>query len=678
LLLFGGKGGVGKTTLSASAAVSLAESRPSTKVLILSTDPAHSLSDSLSIEVSDEMTPVPMKGADGPVNLYARQLSTEKLAAQFRQENGEIIKTIADRGTFFDHEDITDFHELSLPGLDEVMTILEVADLLARKVCDVLILDTAPTGHTLRLLALPDHMRRWLHVMDLMLQKHRYMAVQFARKKYVKDRCDRFLDKLGKEIAAVGALLRDQRVTRFVPVMTPEMMSFCETEALVDSLEKAKIPLREILVNRLVGGGECLFCRAEKRQQLQVLGRIKERFRAYGLVLVEKAPKEVTGLEALSALAGRVSDHAHVSEGIYRGQESLAGDDAGSLRCESSHGGSSMNRSLLQVSPSTGRHNRALGHDLTQGVESGLEFIVVGGKGGVGKTSIAASVGLNLADCFNDKNFLLFSTDPAHSLSDAFDMPIGDRITPVSANLSAYEINADQLFEKFKAGCREEIQVLFDRFVGSGMDIVFDREVMTELISLAPPGLDEIMALDAVMDIKEKGEIDVLVVDASPTGHLLRFLEMPALVREWLKAYFTVLMKYKGSVRLTKSVEKVLVLSRHVRRIQEQLTNREKTAFIGVTLPETMVLSETERLLSYVDRAGISCRHLVNNRVMPETACPACIPTRMSQESCMKTMHARFPHLCITQVPLFPHAVQGQGDLAKVVGALFEDGGKAQ
>lgn len=666
LLLFGGKGGVGKTTLAVAAALSLAQSRPLQTVLLLSTDPAHSLSDSLGMALSDGMTPVPWGGAGAPVNLYARELSAEKLATRFRQENGEIIQTIAERGTYFDHDDIAGFFDLSLPGIDEVMAILEVGALLSGNVCDLLVLDTAPTGHTLRFLDLPAHMRRWIGVMDLMLQKHRYMSATFSGKKYVKDRCDLFLEALGREIAAMGAILRDPRVTRFVPVMNPEMMSFCETETLVAALEKTKIPLREIVVNRVVGEGACCFCRGEKGEQLSVLGRIKARFHAYDLVLVERDSGEVRGLAALSALALRVSDHARVSEAIFRAQAERAG---GASMGDPAGEGCGISPPLRPVGEALADPALTLSRELKANVESGLEFIVVGGKGGVGKSTVAASVGLFLAERCPDKKVLIFSTDPAHSLSDAFDMPIGDRVTPVSANLAAYEIDAEAVFEKFKAGCREEIQVLFDRFLGNGMDIAFDREVMAELVSMAPPGLDEIMALDAVMDLKAEG-YDVLVVDASPTGHLMRFLEMPALVRQWLKAYFTVLIKYKGSVKLTKTVEKVLALSRNVRRIQEALTNREKTSFIGVTLLETMVLSETERLLAYVDQAGIPCGHLVINRVMPETHCPFCAPIRKHQTERMATVRTRFPHLCLTEIPLFPHAVQGRKGLAKVVASL--------
>lgn len=601
---------MGKTTLSAAAAICLAEARPTSRVLLLSTDPAHSLSDCLDMDVSHDMTPVPLSGQG---NLFARQLCAETLANRFRERNGEILKTIAERGTYFDREDISGFFALSMPGLDEVMAVLEVADLLAEGACDLLILDTAPTGHTLRLLALPEHMRTWIRVMDLMLHKHRYMASVFSGKKYAKDRCDRFLESLGRDIEAVGTLFRNGHRTRFVPVMTPELMSFRETERLVQHLEADHIPCREILVNRVVPSGN-----GENRPG--IVGEIQARFRRYDLVLVTKEGAEVKGLPGLKALGARIE--CEVREPGAASPEPWDKDKA-------------PDRAMEPIL--SGLCDSAVCRFLRYGVAADLEVIVVGGKGGVGKTTVAASLAVQLADCFKGKRFLIVSTDPAHSLSDAYHTPIGDRVTPITENLSAYEINADGLFERFKEGYRKEIQTLFKRFAGRGMDIAFDREVMAELLSLAPSGLDEIMALDAVMDARGDGAHDILILDGSPTGHLLRFLEMPGLVREWLKAFFAVLRKYHGAVKLTATIERVLDLSRRVRRMQGALQDRDRTAFVCVTLPESMVLAETERLVASVARAGISCRHLVVNRV--------------TQQDELEAACSRFSRLEVTGIP---------------------------
>ena len=169
---------------------------------------------------------------------------------------------------------------------------------------------------------------------------------------------------------------------------------------------------------------------------------------------------------------------------------------------------------------------------------------------------------------------MLFSTDPAHSLSDAFDISIGNRITPIAvsegrgrktedgrrgtedseqgveSNLFALEINPELRWKHFKETFKQDMADLFDHLGGGKADIRFDRQVMTEMLEMAPPGLDEIMALDKMMDLRKENQFDILVLDTSPTGHLLRFLELPHLVRQWLNAFFRLLMKYKGVVRL--------------------------------------------------------------------------------------------------------------------------------
>ncbi len=173
---------MGKTTMAASAALHLAGANLNVKkILIVSTDPAHSLSDSFGIEIGDRVTPIPYgavgsgqwaggdRGQETGIrdqsairnpqsairNLYARELDTSRLADRFKEKNGAVIRKLADRGTYFDRQDITEFFDLSLPGMDEVMAIIEIADLIRDETYDVLIVDTAPTGHTVRMLTLP-------------------------------------------------------------------------------------------------------------------------------------------------------------------------------------------------------------------------------------------------------------------------------------------------------------------------------------------------------------------------------------------------------------------------------------------------------------------------------------------------------------------------------------------
>ncbi|MBU1344123.1 MAG: ArsA family ATPase [Proteobacteria bacterium] len=642
LLVFGGKGGTGKTTMSSATAIYLAKTQPEKKVMIISTDPAHSLSHGFGVELDNKSTRLNLTNHPES-NLYARQLDAQELTAQFKRENGDIMKKIADRGTYFDQKDITEFFELSLPGMDEVMAIIEVAQLLSEDLFDVLILDTAPTGHTLRMLNLPLQMEKWIQVMDMMLEKHRYMATQFTRRKYIKDECDFFLEGLTEKIHKVNTLLKNKQITRFVPVMIPEFMSIQETQKLVKALFEIHIPAQEIIVNHVAKQDACEFCTERKRQQADPMFQIQQEFSKFDLIFVENFQDEIKGVDDLSLL------------GDY-----LAGDLSAFSKKQGIDRSECMNPDEIQIT-------KVANPDF----DADIQFIIIGGKGGVGKTTIASSIGLYLSGLFQDKKILLFSTDPAHSLSDSLDMEIGNCITPVSSNLWAMEMNADQLFEDFKESYKQDIYLMFEQFLAKGLDIKFDREVMAELFSMAPPGLDEIMAIDRIMDLKQKNEFDIIIIDSSPTGHLLRFLELPSLVRQWLKTLFNLLIKYEGIVKLTRSAQKALDLSKNTRRIQENLTDPKKTAFVMVAIPEAMGLLESENLYAYLVQAKIPLTHLFINMVLSDTDCPVCAIRQKSQKIYLEKIFRKFPNIPIRKVPLFPHEIHGKIQLEKLVNKLF-------
>ena len=643
LLVFGGKGGTGKTTMSSAAAVHLAKTSPLKKIMIISTDPAHSLSHGFGVKLDNRNTRLTLNN-NQKSNLYARQLDAQALADQFKLENGDIMKKIADRGTYFDQKDITDFFELSLPGMDEVMAIIEIARLISENVFDVLILDTAPTGHTLRMLNLPLQLKKWIRVMDMMLEKHRYMAAQFTRRKYVKDECDFFLEGLTQQIQTVNNLLKNRQITRFIPVMIPESMSIHETKKMIIALLKINIPVKEIIVNRIAKQKGCEFCTQQRLHQAAPILQIQRQFSGFDQIFVENFQDEIKGYDDLSLV------------GDY-----LTGDFYGFCKKP----GQKKHEYMIQ---DIGQTMKKSDPDF----DPDIQFIIVGGKGGVGKTSVASSIGLYLSNQFQDKKILLFSTDPAHSLSDSLDMKIGNCITPVFPNLWAMEMNADRLFQDFKDSYQQDIHSMFEQFLVKGMDIQFDRQVMAELFSMAPPGLDEIMAIDTIMDLKQKNKFDIIIIDSSPTGHLLRFLELPKLVRQWLRTLFNLLIKYEGVVKLAQSAQKALDLSKSTRRIQKNLTDSKKTAFIMVVIPEAMGLLESENLYAYLIKAKIPLNHVFINMVLPDTDCPVCVIRQKSQKFYIEKIIRKFSKTDISLIPLFPHEILGKTNLEKLICELIK------
>ena len=231
---------------------------------------------------------------------------------------------------------------------------------------------------------------------------------------------------------------------------------------------------------------------------------------------------------------------------------------------------------------------------------------------------MAVATALRIAEQRPTERILLLSVDPAHSLSDCLACPVGNRAVRINAPglLEAKELDAEELFEVYVDQYRRDVARAFD--VAGNVKLRFDREVMDELLSVWPAGLDEIMALVSVLDLANA--YDLVVLDTSPTGHLLRFLEMPELARQWLKAILRIILKHQAVLDLTDAGERLVRLSRDIRRVQEILTDPDQTRFVAVTIPETMAMAETHRLLASLEHLGVACHALVVNMVTPGRA----------------------------------------------------------
>ena len=147
-ILFGGKGGVGKTTMAVATALELARDQ---KVLLFTTDPAPSLADSFGQAIGNEPTAVV-----GTRNLFAMEMDAGKALAEFKEQYGGEILDILQQGTYLADEETEEILHLDIPGLDEVMSLKKIIDFMENADYQLYIVDTAPTGHTLRLLMVPE------------------------------------------------------------------------------------------------------------------------------------------------------------------------------------------------------------------------------------------------------------------------------------------------------------------------------------------------------------------------------------------------------------------------------------------------------------------------------------------------------------------------------------------
>ena len=625
LLFFGGKGGVGKTTCATATAITLANKYPQLSILLASSDPAHSLADCLA-----DYSP--------PENITVLELDSQKCLAEFMAEHSQHLREIATRGTFLDDEDIGNFLDLSLPGLDELMAFLEISRWVEEEKYDCIVMDTAPTGHTLRLLGMPDLVRKWLEALDALLAKHRYMK-QLFKGGYQEDELDGFLLDLASSLKQMESLLADAVRCRFIPVMIAETLSGKETERLLHELHTAKIPITDMVVNNLYPADtNCRMCSEKRQQQNRILGQYQETLSLYTLWGVPQWPMEIRGQEPLEnfwekAAVLVLERPQQLSDRVVPFQIPVV-EDAG-----------------CPPSPE-------------------LEFLFFAGKGGVGKTTLACATALRMAADCKEKNILIFSTDPAHSLSDCLDVQLGPELTEVIPGLTALEINAEAEFVTLKTQYALELEKLFNRF-SSHLDIAFDRDVMERVLDLAPPGLDEVMGLLRIIELRDEGQYDLFIFDSAPTGHLLRLLESPEIIEQWLKSLFTMLLKYKQSFTLPGFTQRLVQTSKNLKKMRTLLQNNERTHVYAVSILTRMALLETTDLIDACEnRLGIRVPVCFLNLATTASACSLCT-ARFRQEDEVKKDFKRIFELQQQTVVYRQGEPRGGADLTALGAVLY-------
>jgi arsenite-transporting ATPase len=595
LVFFGGKGGVGKSTCATATALQLAHEQPHHQFLLVSTDPAHSLRAILADLAL-------------PDNLQVRELDAAASLHEFKNHHDAVLKEIAERGTFLDQKDIQDLMDASMPGMDELASYFEIADWVQQDNYTRIIIDTAPTGHTLRLLEMPDLIRRWLLALDTLLAKHRYMRQHFAHN-YQLDHLDDFLLRMNASVKAMHSIMIDEHRCQFVLVMLAETMSVEESVDLAKALALQKVSLPELVVNRLYPENNCPNCGAERNRQLHTLeNAIKQLPRPVFWVL------PLLALEPSGDLIRTLWSNAHILD------KNIVTTTC-NVQALSSYRGNAV--------PLPSSHSRLL---------------IFAGKGGVGKTTLACATALRLHNDYPILRILLFSTDPAHSLSDCLGVSIQAHPTLVLSTIDAQEINAEANFEKIRLSFRAELEKFLQNALPH-LDITFDREVMEHLLDLAPPGLDEIMALTTIMNHLDSNRYDMIIVDAAPSGHLLRLLELPELIREWLKQFFSLLLKYRQVMRLPQLSKRLVQLSQDLKKLRVLLQNSEQTGLYAVAIPTQLAIEKTVEMTNALQQLGVSVKALFINQITPDNDCEFCQAIASREELPIKRAQAIFPNL---------------------------------
>lgn len=594
---------MGKTTCA--AAWGLARAAAGTRVLVLSTDPAHSLGDAFAKPIRKRVAT-----AIAP-RLSALELDAPAALAQWLKRRRPALSRLLEEGTLLDEEDIEQVLSLPIPGLDELAAFVTIAELGKRRDFEEVVIDSAPTGHTLRLLETASVVGAVTQLLQAMHDRHAMLAQALGGGIGANE----LVEELRRQAADVEKHLHDPAESRMFWVTLPEPVTIEETVDTIEWMLSREFPLSSVVVNRLTapaaqgrrqGCDECRARAAFERSSLnplfEVLRHIQPRVEVLNLPVFDPEPR---GVRALRALGRRL---------IERPTRSTAW--GGTVR---------PRRAVLMPPP--GPHESLL---LSLGSARLLFF---GGKGGVGKTTCAVAAALAFGARFPNRAIRLLSTDPAPSLGDALWLPVGDAWTavPGTGRVEARQINAAQQFDAYRRRYREAVEAFFDDLSGgSSFDAVADRAVFARLFELAPPGVDELVALVTVIDLLEQDPASLVIVDTAPTGHALRLLSSQSDLRRWLALLMRVMVKYRLAARAESFARQLVDLSRRLRAFSALLADPERARFVGVVRPTVLPRLETLRLLSHLRQLRVSTAALIVNAETRGT-CATCVRRSRSE-----------------------------------------------
>ncbi len=299
------------------------------------------------------------------------------------------------------------------------------------------------------------------------------------------------------------------------------------------------------------------------------------------------------------------------------------------------------------------------------------QVVFFGGKGGVGKTTCSAAFALAASQ--RGRKVLLVSTDPAHSTADIFERPIGGSERGLEPGLSAIEIDSEAEASRYIDAVKRDIQKMFSANV--------IKQALRQIeAAAASPGLLEVALLDRIIDliVDRQGTYDLIVFDTAPTGHTLQLLRMPDAITTWIQAlvrHRRALLEIdhgkEQSAENAAASDPVLgaLERRHERlgKLRAIITDRARTSFVLVGVPERLVIEETSRAAEMLSDTGVDVGGLVVNRVLPDNLEGAFYTSRKAQElTYLQEIDQRFDRLRRVRVRQLPRDVYGLQSLALI------------
>jgi arsenite-transporting ATPase len=599
---FSGKGGVGKTTMAAASAIYFAGQHKRT--LIITTDPASNLADVFEQPIGYQIVPI-----QGVADLYAMELDPDMATAEYKERTLAPLKGLVPEESFAVLEE-----QLNSPCTAEVSAFERFTDFLQETDYEVVIFDTAPTGHTLRLLELPVE---WSGIIEKAARDGSAgqtcigPAASLAESK----------EKFDHAILA----MRDPGRTTFIFVLRPEATAIYEAKRSIDELVKLGIKSQELIVNGIYPQSACdnPFMMQRFTKQQAFLSQIKDSF-SVPATLMELAADEIKGKASLSIVGSK----------LHKRPAMLA----------------DFNPANVMLKPDTAVHNYpkidALIKERLVPHNDLRRAIFFAGKGGVGKTSIAAATGLWVARL--GYKTLLLTTDPASHLGQIFEQPITDKPTAIDGEKNLWMAHIDQVkaAQEYKEKVLAEVSQKYDK-----------QRVMAIAEELNSPCTEEMATFEKFIEFATRKDFQVIIFDTAPTGHTLRLLKLPV---EWskqleIKIYTT-----------TDDSEMDKVTKARFKEVIEIMQDVNQTTFSFIMYPESTPIEEASRAMADLRTIGVSTSMIVANLVLPEEVLSNNYwkQRKAMQDKYLQEMNRRFS-VPIIKLPLLADDLIGKDKLVQ-------------
>jgi arsenite/tail-anchored protein-transporting ATPase len=587
---FSGKGGAGKTTLAAATAVRMADSGK--KTLIVSTDPAGNLGDVFERPIGHRVTEI-------AANLFALEIDPDSATQEYRDRLLSPLRAVLPPDVVKVLEE-----QFRSACTVEIASFDRFTDFLGDTEFDHVVFDTAPTGHTLRLLELPVDWSR--HIEESAKGSGQTCIGPVASIQGAKAKYDR----------AVAAL-RDPGETEFVLVCRPERTSVEELLRAHDELHALGIGNFRIAVNGRIPPGSDGPFRSLAFSQEGPVRRLADAH-PYPRVEIPLQGGEVKGLRALKRLAAIAFDGK---------PDFLSGEFPGTL-------------------PFTGFSVPGVLREMVTR-KNGSKTVVLTGKGGVGKTVAACALAARLAREGN--RTLLATTDPAAHIGQVLSAEVGSEIRPVPGYPGLFAARVDQ-----KASVEAYKAKILSQAATSGHTGEMLAVVREELES---PCTEEMAVFEEFSGLVERDDFAFVVLDTAPTGHTLRLLELPYDYGRQVEMMVAVRKDDAAAAGAKGKLEALL----------RRLKDPGSTAFLLVIYPEHTPIVEAKRAAEDLTESGIGVQGVIANFVLDERDCSSSFASSryFMQQHYLRVAEETF-RLPIFKVPMLEAEPAGKKALERV------------